>query len=107
MKIILYSILCKEKFYNLLVTFFNGKYTKRCAVSRATTYLKFSLKSFNLMLHSRATLKIDDRNCILIFFKFGFFLIKDGFQKLLELVHFVKKKILYHLRYFAPQIIEL
>jgi hypothetical protein len=59
------------------------------------------------MLHSRATLKIDDHNCILIFFKFGFFLIKDGFQKFLEIVRFVEKKIFYHLRHFVPQIIEL
>ncbi len=68
-----YSILCKEKFYDFLVKFSNRKYTKRCAVSSATTYIKFRLESLNLIIHSRVTLKIDDRNCILIFFEFDVF----------------------------------
>jgi len=66
-EIIPYSILCKENFYNLRVKFFNGKYTKRCAMSRATTYPKCRLQSLTLIIHSLATLTIDDRSWILIF----------------------------------------
>ena len=68
----LYSNLCEENFYNLLMKFFNGKYTKRCAVSRATTYQKFSLGSLTLIEHSSMTLKFDDWNCTLIFFQTWF-----------------------------------
>jgi hypothetical protein len=106
-EIMTYSILCEEKFYHLLMKFFKGKYTKRCAVSRATTYRKFSLGSLALIRHSSMTLKIDDNNCVLIFCKFDPSLIKDGIQKIIEIGDFVEKKILYHLRRSAPQTIKL
>jgi hypothetical protein len=41
--------LCEEKFYNLLMKFFEEKYTKRCVVNRATTYPKFRLGSLPLI----------------------------------------------------------
>ena len=93
--ILLFSIFCEEKVLDPLVNFFSRKYTNRCALTRATV---------TLIVHSRITLKFDDRNCILIFFKFESFVLENGFQKILEIGHFVEKKILYHLRCFAPQI---
>ena len=94
----------KKNFSHPLVNFFSRKYTNRCAVTRATTYPKFRLESVTLIVHSRITLKFDDRNCILVFFKFESFVLENGFQKILEIGHFVEKKILYRLRCFAPQI---
>ena len=41
------------------------------------------------------------------FFKFNFFPIKNGIQKIIEIGDFVEKKILYHLRRPAPQTIKL
>ena len=102
-KIMLYSNFCDENFYNLRMKFFNGKYTKRCAVSRATTYQKFSLGSLTLIEHSSMTLKFDDWNCTLIFFKLDSFLIKNCIQKIIEIGYFVENSILYHLRRSAPQ----
>ena len=58
-KIMLYSNFCEENFYNLLMKFFNGKYTKRCAMSRATTYQRFNLGSLTFIEHSPMTLKSD------------------------------------------------
>ena len=75
-------------------------------MSSATKYIKFRLESLTLIIHSRATLKIDDRNCNVIFFKFDFSFHKNGFKKILDIDHFVEKKILYHLRCFAPLTIE-
>jgi len=102
----LYSIFCGKNFYHLLVKFFKEKYTKRCAVSRATTYQKFSLVAFTLIIHSFTTLKNDDHNCILIFFKFDPYLIKNGIQRLIEIGYFVEKKTLYHLRRSSPQTVK-
>jgi len=99
----LYSNFCEEKLYNLLVKFFNRKHMNRCAVIRPTTYPKFRLESLTLIIFSVDTLKFDDRNCILIFVKFDSFLLKNGFQKILEIGHFVEKKILYRLRRSASQ----
>ncbi len=42
----------------------------------------------------------------LIFFKFDLFLIKTGFQKILERNNFVEKKILCHLRRSAPETLK-
>ena len=103
-EILLFSIFCEEKFLDPLVNFFSRKYTNRCAVTRATTYPKFRLESVTLIVHSMITLKFDDRNCILVFLKFESFVLENGFQKILEIGHFVEKKILYRLRCFAPQI---
>ncbi len=88
----LYSNFCEENFHNLLVKFFNRKYTNRCAVIRATTYPKFRLESRTLTINSLVTLKFDDHKCILIFFKFDSFLLKNGFQKIFEMGHFLEKK---------------
>ena len=103
-EILLFLIFCEEKFLDPLVNFFNQKYTNRCAVIRAIPYPTFRLESLTLIVHSRITLKFDDRNCILVFFKFEFFVLENGFPKILEIGHFVEKKILYRLRCFAPQI---
>ncbi len=40
------------------------------------------------------------------FFQIWFFFHKNGFKKILDIDHFVEKKILYHLRCFAPLTIE-
>ena len=102
----LYSNSCDENFYNLRMKFFNGEYTKRCAVRRATTYQKFSLGSLTLIEHSSMTLKFDDWNCTLIFFKLDSFLIKNCIQKIIEIGYFVENSILYHLRRSAPQTVK-
>jgi len=86
--------------------FFKDKYTKRCAVSRATTYQKFSLASLILIVHSPMKLKIDDRNCILTFFKFDPYLIENDIQRIIEIGYFRDKKILYRLGRVAPQIFK-
>ena len=103
-EILLFSIFCEEKFLGPLVNSFSQKYTNRCAVIRATTCPKFRLESVTLIVHSKVTLKFDDRNCILVFFKFESFVLENGFQKILEIGHFVEKTILYRLRCFTPQI---
>jgi len=102
----LYSNFCDENFYNLRMKFFNGEYTKRCAVSRTTTYQKFSLGSLTLIEHSPTTLKFDDWNCTLIFFKLDSFLIKNCIHKIIEIDYFVGNSILYHFGCSTPQTVK-
>ena len=75
-------------------------------MSRATTYQKFNLGSLTLIEHSSMTLKFDDWNCTLIFFKLDFFLIKNCIQKIIEIGYFVENFILYHLRGSARQTVK-
>ena len=90
-EILLFSIICQEKFLDPMVNIFSRKYTNRCAMLRTTTFPKFRRESVTLIVHSRITLKFDDQNCILVF-KFESFVSENGFQKILEIGHFVEKK---------------
>ena len=64
---------CDEYFYHLLVKFVNGEYTKRCAVSRATTYPKFRLELPTLMVDPGAALKTAAQNFTIVFRNLIFF----------------------------------
>ncbi len=55
-QIMLYSIFCEEKFYNLLMKFFKEKYTKRCTASWAITYPKILSERYKIFLYAKSNM---------------------------------------------------
>jgi len=95
-EIIPYSSFCQEKFYKFLVKFSKEKYTKRCAVIRATTFQNFSLVALALTIFSSMILKLISETALLIFSLLTSFSYKKYSKS--NWMRFVEKKILYRLR---------